>query len=126
MRISAEERAMREGLRVQTRARATKLMNEILKKQQEAAQRGDHEKYRYYQEQITSVAGASADADYQAIERAEISWSKQQQEQQSAADAARLAKAPLSNVQEILTRAHQKKADEQRALKQQLTEYLKR
>lgn len=126
MRISAEERAMREGLRVQTRARATKLMNEILKKQQEAAQRGDHEKYRYYQEQITSVAGASADADYQAIERAEISWSKQQQEQQSAADAALAAKAPLPNAQEILTRAHQKKADEQRALKQRLTAHLKR
>ena len=126
MKISAEERAMREGLRVQTRARATKLMNEILKKQQEAAARGDHEKYRYYQEQITSVAGASADADYRAIERAETAWSKQQQEQQSAADAALAAKAPLSNPQEILTRAHQKKADEQRALKQRLTSHLKR
>jgi pantothenate synthetase len=126
MKISAEERAMREALRPQTRARATKLMNEILKKQQEAAARGDHEKYRYYQEQISSIASASADADYMAIERAETAWSKQQQEQQSAADAALAAKAPISNVREILTRAHQKKAQEQREMQRRLTAHLKR
>lgn len=126
MKISAEERAIREALRPQTRARCTKLMNAILKKQQEAAARGDHEKYRYYQEQISSIASVSADADYAAIERAETSWSKQQQEQQSAADAALAAKAPISNAQEILTRAHQKKAQEQREMQQRLTAHLKR
>ena len=97
MKISAEERAMREGLRVQTRARATKLMNAILKKQQEAAARGDHAQYQYYQEQITSVAGASADADYQAITRAETSWSKQQQEQLSEEEKAIEAKKPIAD-----------------------------
>lgn len=39
-KISAEERAMREGLRVQTRARATKLMNAILKNNRKR-QRGE-------------------------------------------------------------------------------------
>lgn len=126
MKLSAEERAMREALRVQTRARATELMNKILKEQQAAAQRGDHEQYRHYQTQIDAVASASADADYQAIERAEISWRKTQDAKQSAADTALAAKAPISNVQEILTRAHQKKAQEQREMRQRLTEHLKR
>lgn len=110
MKISAEERAMREGLRVQTRARATKLMNEILKKQQEAAQRGDHEKYRYYQEQISSIASASADADYMAIERAETAWVKLQKEQLSEAEREIEAKKPVENPKAILDKARRLKA----------------
>jgi len=115
-KISAEERAMREGLRVQTRARCTKLMNAILKKQQEAAARGDHEKYRYYQEQITSVAGASADADYQAIERAETAWDKLQKEQLSEAEKLIEAKKPVADPKAILDRARRVKANGQKEL----------
>ena len=115
-KISAEERAMREALRSQTRARATKLMNEILKKQQEAAARGDHAQHQYYQEQITSVAGASADADYQAITRAETSWSKQQQEQLSEEEKAIEAKKPIADPKAILDRARRVKANGQKEL----------
>lgn len=125
-KISADEKATREALRPNTQRKATELMNRILVEQNAAAARGDHEQFRYFQEQIKAVAESSTAADYQAIDRAVIAWNKMQDKKQSAADAALAAKAPLSNVQEILTRAHQKKADEQRALKQRLTEHLKR
>lgn len=107
-KISAEERAMREALRVQTRARATELMNKILKEQQAAAQRGDHEQYRYFQEQISAVAESSTAADYQAIDRAVIAWNKQQEEKLSDAERAAKEKAPLPNPVEILNRARRK------------------
>ena len=68
-------------------------MNEILKKQQEAAQRGDHRKIPLLSRADNLSCRASADADYAAIERAEISWSKQQEEQQSTTDAALSGKA---------------------------------
>ena len=110
MKISAEERAIREALRPQTRARATKLMNEILKKQQEAAARGDNAQYRYFQEQITSVAGASADADHEAITRAETAWVKLQKEQLSEAEREIEAKKPVENPKAILDKARRLKA----------------
>lgn len=108
MKISAEERNMREGLRVQTQARATKLMNEILKEQQAAAARGDHAQYRYYQEQISAVAESSTAADYQAIDRAVIAWNQQQEKKLSEAERAAKEKAPLPNPVEILNRARRK------------------
>lgn len=111
MRISAEERAMREGLRVQTRARCTKLMNAILKKQQEAAARGDHAQYQYYQEQISSIASVSADADYAAIERAETAWDKLQKEQLTEAEKAIEAKKPIADPKAVLDRARRIKAN---------------
>ena len=126
MRLTEEERNMREGLRSQTQRKATELMNLILVEQNAAAARGDHEQFRYFQEQIKAVAESSTAADYQAVDRAVIAWNQMQEKKQSAANEALAAKAPLSNPQEILTRAHQKKADEQRALKQRLTEHLKR
>ena len=125
-KISDDEKATREALRPNTQRKATKLMNLILVEQNAAAARGDHAQYRYFQEQIKAVAESSTAADYQAVDRAVIAWNQMQEKKQSAANEALAAKAPLSNVQEILTRAHQKKADEQRALKQRLTAHLKR
>ena len=110
MKISAEERAMREALRPQTIARCTKLMNAIFKKQQEAAARGDHAQYQYYQEQISSIASASADADYMAIERAETAWVKLQKEQLSEAEREIEAKKPVENPKAILDKARRLKA----------------
>jgi hypothetical protein len=85
-----------------------------------------HEKYRYYSRANNLSCGVSADADYRALKRAETAWCKQQQETAISGRSALAAKAPISNVREILTRAHQKKVKEQRALKQRLTEHLKR
>jgi len=116
MKISAEERAMREGLRVQTRARCTKLMNAILKKQQEAAARGDHAQYQYYQEQISSIASVSADADYAAIERAETAWDKLQKEQLTEAEKAIEAKKPIADPKAVLDRARRIKANGKKEL----------
>jgi hypothetical protein len=116
MKISAEERAMREALRVQTRTRATELMNKILKEQQAAAQRGDHAQYRYFQEQITSVAGASADADYEAITRAETAWNTMQQEKLTDAERAAQEKAPAGDPVERLNRARRTQAHGQKEL----------
>lgn len=124
-KISAEERAMREALRPQTRARCTQLMNAIFKKQQEAAARGDHTQYQYYQEQISSIASASADADYQAIDRAETAWVKLQKEQLSEAEREIEAKKPVENPKAILDRARSKKANGQKELDRRERERMK-
>lgn len=116
MRLTEEERAMREALRVQTRARATELMNKILKEQQAAAQRGDHEQYRHYQTQIDAVASASADADYQAIDRAVIAWNTMQQEKLTDAERAAKEKAPAGDPVERLNRARRTQAHGQKEL----------
>lgn len=126
MRLTEEERNMREGLRSQTQRRAVAFMNEVEVERQAAAARGDKETAFWLQSQIQSLAEASTSADYTMVNNFEKAWQNRKESQQSAADAALAAKAPISNVQEILTRAHQKKADEQRALKQRLTEHLKR
>lgn len=126
MRLTDEERNMREGLRSQTQRRAVAFMNEVEAERQAAAAKGDKETAFWLQAQIKALADASTSADYTMVDNFEKAWQQRKESQQSAANEALAAKAPLSNVQEILTRAHQKKADEQRALKQRLTEHLKR
>lgn len=126
MRLTEEERNMREGLRVQTQRRAVAFMNEVEAERQAAASKGDKDTALWLQAQIKALAEASTAADYTMVDNFAKAWQNRKESQQSAADAALAAKAPLSNAQEILTRAHQKKADEQRALKQRLTEHLKR
>ena len=77
MRLSEEERNMREGLRSQTQKRAIAFMNEVEAERQAAAAKGDRETAFWLQEQIKALAEAS-----------------------TAADAALAAKAPISNAQE--------------------------
>jgi dipeptidase len=126
MRLTDEEKNMREGLRSQTQRRAVAFMNEVEVERQAAAAKGDKETAFWLQAQIKALADASTSADYTMVDNFAKAWQQRKESQQSAANEALAAKAPLSNVQEILTRAHQKKADEQRALKQRLTEHLKR
>lgn len=126
MRLTDEEKNMREGLRSQTQRRAVALMNEVEVERQAAAARGDKETAFWLQAQIKDLAEASTAANYTMVDNFAKSWQNRKESQQSAADAALAAKAPISNVQEILTRAHQKKAQEQREMQQRLTEHLKR
>lgn len=126
MRLTEEERNMREGLRVQTQRRAVAFMNEVEAERQAAASKGDKDTALWLQAQIKALAEASTAADYTMVDNFEKAWQNRKESQQSAADAALKAKAPISNVQEILTRAHQKKAQEQREMQRRLTEHLKR
>ena len=120
------DKATREALRLPTQRKATALMNEVEKERQAAAAKGDYPLAQWLRTQIDALAQASIAADRMMVDNFEKAWQNRKESQQSAADAALAAKAPISNAQEILTRAHQKKADEQRALKQRLTEHLKR
>lgn len=126
MRLTEEERNMREGLRSQTQRRAVALMNEVDAERQAAAAKGDKETAFWLQEQIKALAEASTAADYTMVNNFEKAWQQRKESQQAAADAALAAKAPISNALEILTRAHQKKAQEQREMQQRLTAHLKR
>jgi dipeptidase len=126
MRLTEEERNMREGLRVQTQRRAVAFMNEVEAERQAAASKGDKDTALWLQAQIKALAEASTAADYTMVDNFEKAWQNRKESQQSAADAALAAKAPISNAQEILTRAHQKKAQEQREMQRRLTEHLKR
>jgi len=126
MRLSSEERNMREGLRSQTQKRAVAFMNEVEVERQAAASKGDKETAFWLQAQIQALAEASTAADYTMVNNFEKAWQQRKESQQSAANEALAAKAPISNAQEILTRAHQKKAQEQREMQQRLTAHLKR
>lgn len=126
MRLTEEERNMREGLRVQTQRRAVAFMNEVEAERQAAASKGDKDTALWLQAQIKALAEASTAADYTMVDNFEKAWQNRKESQQSAADTALAAKAPISNIQEILTRAHQKKAQEQREMQRRLTEHLKR
>jgi dipeptidase len=126
MRLTEEERNMREGLRSQTQRRAVAFMNEVEVERQAAAARGDKETAFWLQAQIKALADASTSADYTMVDNFEKAWQQRKESQQSAADVALAAKAPLPNALEILTRAHQKKAQEQREMQQRLTAHLKR
>lgn len=126
MRLTDEEKNMREGLRSQTQRRAMAFMNEVEAERQAAAAKGDKDTAFWLQAQIKALADASTSADYTMVNNFEKAWQQRKESQQSATDAALAAKAPISNAQEILTRAHQKNAQEQREMRQRLTEYLKR
>lgn len=103
-KISADEKATREALRPNTQRKATKLMNLILVEQNAAAARGDHEQFRYFQEQIKAVAESSTAADYQAVDRAVIAWNKLQEEKLSEAEKAAKSKAPAGDPLERLNK----------------------
>ncbi|MCK9457315.1 MAG: hypothetical protein M0R31_08490 [Candidatus Riflebacteria bacterium] len=126
MRLTDEEKNMREGLRPQTQRRAVAFMNEVEAERQAAAARGDKETAFWLQAQIKALADASTSADYALVNNFEKAWQQRKESQQSAANEALAAKAPLPNAKEILTRAHQKKAQEQREMQRRLTEHLKR